>query len=228
MSSPSVSGRNTPDDPVPGPSGVTMRPTTPAALERSDSGSSTQSTPGRPITPEDLRPLPRGPIRPVAKGRPTVKSCILTQDEGALALLRVKDEKKVAKEEKKKKQEERKKELAYKRYARRKQMEAKKKEREEKKKEKEEKKKEKEEKKKVKEEDKKKDTTKKRKRGVDLDDEDSSDAEPEPLPRLSDSSDFEEDFKEEPVVEGPYPFAEKEPEVRDLLKYLAKAKVKFL
>ena len=215
---PSASGRSSPDDPVPGPSGVTTRPTTPAALTRSDSGSSTQSTPGRSITPEDLRPLPRGPPRPVAKGRPTIKSCILTQDEGALAMLREKDEKKVAKEEKKKQQEERKKEIALRRYEKKKQVEAKKKEREEKKKEKEEKKKEKE------NEAKKKNISKKRKR----EEEDSTDEEPEPLPRLSDSSDFEEDFQEEPVVEGPYPFAEKQPEVRELLKYLSLAKVKFL
>ena len=217
LASPSPSGPASSDDPVAGPSGVVMRPTTPAALERSDSASSNRSTPGRSITPEDLRPFPRGPSRPVPKGRPKIRSCILTQDEAALALLREKDEKKIAKEEKKKSLAKRKKEVQLKRLEKRQVMEAKKREREEKKKEKEEKKRQ--------DQEKQKDATKSRKRARE---EDSTDEEVEPLPRLTDSSEFEEDFEEEAVVEGPYPFAEKRPEVRDLLKYLAKAKVKFL
>ena len=67
------------------------------------------------VTPEAVRPYPKGPPRKMGKGRRSVKACILTEDEGALALLREKDDKKKKAEERKEAALERRKDVAWKR-----------------------------------------------------------------------------------------------------------------
>lgn len=100
---PSVSGLQSPSSSQPGPSGVAEL--TPAPTPGpSDSGS---STPRTSITPEQIRPYPKGPARPAARGRKKIRSCILTEDREALDQLRIKGEKK---DKKRQQQEEKKKE----------------------------------------------------------------------------------------------------------------------
>ena len=53
------------------------------------------------VTPESVRPYPKATPRPPGKGRKRVRFCILTENEEAIEMLRMKDEKKRRKEEKK-------------------------------------------------------------------------------------------------------------------------------
>ena len=68
-------------------------------------GPSTPATPGpvlaSPVTPEDVRPYPKGRSLTKKKGPPTIKACILTSDPKALKHLREKEEKRLKKEARK-------------------------------------------------------------------------------------------------------------------------------
>ena len=83
------------------------KPTTPGTSSSTSGPPSIPSTPAssiqtsRPITPEDIRPFPKAPARPLGKGRKRVKACILTENEEALADLRAKEAKKAKTLEKK-------------------------------------------------------------------------------------------------------------------------------
>ena len=52
------------------------------------------------VTPESVRPYPKAPERPPARGRKRVQACILTENEDAIEMLKQKDDKKRKKEEK--------------------------------------------------------------------------------------------------------------------------------
>ena len=94
---------------APGPSDVTPGPSHAAAPGPSDvaPGPSDAVSPGpshaspKVVTPESVRPYPKATPRPPGKGRKRVRSCILTENEEAIEMLRMKDEKKRRKEEKK-------------------------------------------------------------------------------------------------------------------------------
>ena len=85
---------------TPGPSEPSVTPGPSSDPEPSTSTS---------LTPSSVRPFPKGPPRPRQKGRISVKACILTEDEGALQVLREKEQRKIAIEERKAAVEERRK-----------------------------------------------------------------------------------------------------------------------
>ena len=178
LQTPSSSGHTSPDYPVgPGPSGVAQLMTPAPVPGPSCSGSSPSpvTSPSTSLSPEEVRPYPKGRARPAGRGRRKIKACILTEDEESIGLLRMKEEKKLEKEEKKREQQEKRKEKQ------------------------------------------EKDASKKRKRvEVVPSDEEGVDS-PQMLPFLDDSSsDFSEDLTGVAEREGaPYPFVEKDPEVRD-------------
>ena len=103
---------NRPSDPAtPGPSNRPSDPATSGPSNRpSDPATQGPSTadpaipgPSKEITPESVRPFPKAGVpRPYGKGRKRVRSCILTEDVGAISDLRLKAEKRKKTEEKKK------------------------------------------------------------------------------------------------------------------------------
>ena len=78
---------------IPGPSGVVSPGSSGASPEQSNAFLD--------VTPESIRPYPKAPERPPARGRKRVKACILTENEEAIEMLREKEERRRKKEEKK-------------------------------------------------------------------------------------------------------------------------------
>ena len=102
---PSGVGQLTPN-PEAGPSGIVQLTPVPAHAPAPASNTSPSPGPGptpapASVTPESIRPYPKGPTRPTCRGRKKIRACILTEDTEALSQLRTKEEKKVAKMEKK-------------------------------------------------------------------------------------------------------------------------------
>ena len=107
---PSHAAAPDPSDVAPGPShAAAPGPSHAAAPGPSDvaPGPSDAVSPGpshaspKVVTPESVRPYPKATPRPPGKGRKRVRSCILTANEEAIEMLRMKNEKKRRKEEKK-------------------------------------------------------------------------------------------------------------------------------
>ena len=75
-------------------------PPTPHGTPSPSHSPSTSTSSTSAITPESIRPFPKATPRPYKKGRKTVRACILTENESAIADLRMKAEKRKKKEEK--------------------------------------------------------------------------------------------------------------------------------
>ena len=96
LQTPSSSGCTSPDYPEAGPSGVVQLTPAPAPVPVPGSGSSDSTTSPTPtVTPESIRPYPKGPTRPPCRGRKKIRACILTEDIEAITQLRTKEEKKL-------------------------------------------------------------------------------------------------------------------------------------
>ena len=206
--SPSTSTANLQQPPPPSTSTADLLqpppPSTPTAPTPSQIMSciSTKSV----ISPENVRPFPKADPRPRAKGRKRIRACILTEDEDAIAALRAKDDKKRKLVEKKRNAEERKRNAE-----------------EEKKRKAEEKKEERAAKKKEQEKGKGKHKGKAKKQQevvLDLEAQElESEEEDEAIVELNDSSEYSDEGQEEDSLpqQDTYPFAQKEPEVRDFI-----------